>query len=237
MKNKTRIESVRLYEQIVEQIESQLLNGQLHYGDRLPTERELGDRFGVSRTVVREAVKALSEKGLVDSHPGRGTFVTDGTSRSVRHSLGFMMRIGSNAGSSDLSEVREILEPEIAALAASRASAANIAAMRQAVATMDDALADTDAFIEADLAFHLALAEATQNTLVPTLLDPVVDVLREHRKRIFDVRGAPERGQRYHKEILEAVMRNDCAAARQAMQAHLRQVRLDSAAPDKREET
>jgi GntR family transcriptional repressor for pyruvate dehydrogenase complex len=188
----------------------------------------LGEQFGVSRTVVREAVKALCEKGLVDSHPGRGTFVTDGTSRSVRHSLGFMMQIGATGGLGNLTQVREILEPEIAALAASSASQADIAALRQAVATMDGALGDADAFIEADLAFHLALAEATQNSLIPTLLDPIVDLLREHRKRIFDTRGAPQRGQHYHKKIFDAVLQGDCEAARQAMREHLRQIKMDS---------
>jgi DNA-binding FadR family transcriptional regulator len=228
MDPRAQIQNARLYEQIVDQIEAQLLNGQLHYGDRLPTERELGAQFGVSRTVVREAVKALCEKGLVHSHPGRGTFVMDGTSRSVRHNLGFMMRIGATGGSASLTEVREILEPEIAALAASRANEENLAAMRQAVAIMDGALRDADAFIEADLSFHLALAEATQNALIPTLLDPIVDLLREHRKRIFDTHGAPERGQYYHKRILEAVLHGDSEGAREAMGAHLRQVQMDS---------
>ncbi len=223
-----QVQTARLYEQIVEQIESQVLTGKLHYGDRLPTERELAEQFGVSRTVVREAVKTLREKGLVQSHQGRGTFITDGTARSVRHSLGFMMQIGAAEGAGNLTEAREILEPEIAARAATRADAASVAAMRQAVATMDAALDDADAFIEADLAFHLALAKATQNAFIPTLLNPIVDLLREDRKRIFNTPGAPRRGQLYHKRILDAVVRRDPEAARKAMRAHLRQVRKDS---------
>lgn len=228
MQDYEHIQSARLYEQIVEQIEAQVLSGKLHYGDRLPTERELAEQFGVSRTAVREAVKALREKGLVQSHPGRGTFITDGTARSVRHSLGFMMKVGATDGLVNLTEAREILEPEIAALAATRTDAGCIAAMRQAVAAMDTALDDADAFIEADLAFHLALAKATQNALIPTLLNPIVDLLREDRKRIFNTPGAPRRGQVYHKRILAAVVQHDAEAARKAMRAHLRQVRNDS---------
>ena len=222
------IQSARLYEQIVEQIESQVLSGKLRYGDRLPTERELAAQFGVSRTAVREAVKALREKGLVQSQQGRGTFITDGTASSVRHSLGFMMKIGAAEGSVSLTEAREILEPEIAALAATRADAGCIAAMEQAVAAMDAALNNADAFIEADLAFHLALAKATQNPLIPTLLNPIVDLLREDRKRIFNTPGAPKRGQLYHKRILAAVVQHNATAAHKAMRAHLRQVREDS---------
>ncbi len=223
-----QIQSARLYEQIVDQIESEVLSGKLRYGDRLPTERDLAEQFGVSRTAVREAVKALREKGLVQSYPGRGTFITDNTARSVRHSLGFIMKIGAVEGSTNLTETREILEPEIAMLAATRATADHIAAMRAAVATMDEALDDADAFIEADLAFHLALARATQNAFIPALLDPIVDLLREHRTRTFNTEGAPKRGQLHHKRILDAVERRDPEAARDAMRAHLRQVRNDS---------
>ena len=217
-----------LYEHIVEQIESQILSGKLRNGDQLPNERELAQKFGVSRTAVREAVKTLREKGLVSSHQGRGTFITDNTARSMRHSLGFAMRISAANGSANLTEVREILEPEIAALAAKRANADDIAAMRQAIEGMDVALDDADTFIESDLAFHLALARATHNTLVPTLLDPIVDLLRENRKRIFKTMGAPKRGQLYHKRLLDAIAKRNSDGARQAMQAHLKQVRKDS---------
>ncbi len=160
------------------------------------------------------------------SHPGRGTFITDGASRAVRDSLGFMMKIGSTDGFDNLVETREILEPEIAALAAERATDEDYAALRECISTMDAALNDPDAFIEADLNFHLALARATQNALIPTLIDPIVGLLREHRKRIFLANGAP-RGQYHHKRILQAVLRRDPPAARLAMRAHLEQVRKD----------
>lgn len=222
------IQSGRLYEKIVEQIEERIVSGELKIGDQLPAERDLAIRFGVSRTAVREAVKALHQKGLVEIIPGRGTFISDLTSDAVRHSLGFITKIGAGEGHKNLTEIREILEPGIAALAATRATDEHLSAMRHAVVTMDAALKDADTFIEADLDFHLALAQATQNSLIPTLIDPIVDLLRENRKRIFDTPGAPERGQLYHKRILDAVERHDPDAAREAMRAHLQQVRQDS---------
>jgi len=88
------IQTSRLYEQIVEQIEESILAGRLKPGDQLPAERELAEQFGVSRTAVREAVKALREKGLVEAYPGRGTFVTNVTSQTVRESLERLARIG-----------------------------------------------------------------------------------------------------------------------------------------------
>jgi GntR family transcriptional repressor for pyruvate dehydrogenase complex len=221
------VRTSRLYEQILQQIEDAILKGTLKPGDQLPAERELAQQFGVSRTAVREAVKALREKGLVEAYSGRGTFVTDGTSQAVRQSLDLMMKIGQPGGTTHLAEVRAILEPEIAALAAVRAEEEDIATMREAVAVMDRSGLDGDAFIEADLDFHLSLAEAAANPLILSLIDSIVGLLREQRMRVVKVDGGPERGQLHHKRILEAVERRDSEKAREAMRAHLQQVRED----------
>jgi GntR family transcriptional regulator, transcriptional repressor for pyruvate dehydrogenase complex len=222
------VQSSRLYEQIVQQIEESVLKGELKTGDQLPAERDLAEQFGVSRTAVREAIKALHEKGLVGAYPGRGTFITSGTPNSMRQSLDRILKGGHPEGSAYLVEVREILEPEIAALAAARAGSQHLATMREAVNIMDDSQGDADAFIEADLDFHLSLAEAAQNPVVLSLIDSIVGLLREQRMRIFSVDGGPERGQYHHKRILEAIEQRDPRGARVAMQAHLRQVREDS---------
>jgi GntR family transcriptional regulator, transcriptional repressor for pyruvate dehydrogenase complex len=224
------VQTSRLYEQIVLQIEDSIQKGVLKAGDQLPAERELAQQFGVSRTAIREAVKALREKGLVEAYAGRGTFVTDGTSHVMKLSLDRMIRLGQSEDSSSLVEVREILEPEIAALAANRSEAPHLASMKEAVAVMEAARRDPDAFIEADLDFHLALAEAAGNPLILSLIDSIVGLLREQRTKIFSVDGGPERGQYHHKRILEAVEHRDAQGARDAMRAHLRQVREDSRA-------
>jgi len=222
------IQPERLYEQIVSQIEQRILAGELKAGDQLPSENELAKQFRVSRTAVREAIKALREKRLVEIRPGRGTFIINGMPDAMRHSFGLLMKFGSVNGFSNLVEVREILEPEIAALAATRITEEYIGAMQEAVQIMDTALDNVDVFAEADLDFHLALAEATQNPIIPVLVDSIIDLLREHRKRIGLVNGGLQRGQSHHKKILEAVSRRDPQAARQAMQDHLEQVRTDS---------
>ncbi len=224
------VQTERLYQQIVEQIEKRVVAGDLKLGDQLPSERELGEQFGVSRTAVREAIKILREKGLIEVRPGRGTFVTNGTPVAMRQSLDLMMKFGSTDGSDNLVEVRGILEPEIAALASRRITEEGIKLMREAVATMDTALENVDLFVEADLDFHLALAEATQNPIIPALLDTIIDLLRQQRRRIGLVSGGLRRGQYHHKRILDAVIRRDPEAARQAMQQHLKQVLKDSEA-------
>jgi len=220
------IQSERLYERIVSQIEQRIVTADLKVGDQLPTELELAKQFAVSRTAVREAIKALREKGLVEIRLGRGTFVTKGAEGAVRHSLGLLLK--SENGLANLAEVREILEPEIAALAATRITKENIAAMKEALDAMETTLNNPDVFAEADLDFHLALAEATQNPLIPSLMDSIIDLLREERKRTGSVEGGLARGQYHHKKILEAVVQRDPRIARQAMQDHLQQVREDS---------
>jgi GntR family transcriptional repressor for pyruvate dehydrogenase complex len=224
------IQPERLYERILSQIEERIVAGELKTGDQLPSENTLAKQFGVSRTAVREAIKALREKRLVEVRPGRGTFISNSTPGAMRHSLGLLMKFGRSNGSADLVEVREMLEPEIAALAASRMTDEDIAAMREAVNTMDTALDDPDRFVEADLDFHLALAEATQNPLIPLLMDSIIDLLRDERKRTGLVEGGLQRGQHHHKKILKAIMQRDAKAARKSMQDHLEQVRKDSGA-------
>ena len=222
------VRTSRLYEQIVQQIEETILKGDLKAGDQLPAERDLAEQFGVSRTAVREAVKALREKGLVEAYTGRGTFVTNGTSNAIRQSLDLMVRIGQPEGAAYLAEVREILEPEIAALAAVRAEDQHLGIMREAIKVMDDSLHDAERFIEADLDFHLALAEGAANPIILSLIDSIVGLLREQRLRTFHSANGPQRGQYCHRRILEAVETGNAERARTEMRAHSQQVREDS---------
>lgn len=231
------IQSFRLYEQIVHQIEDSICKGTLKPGDQLPAEPELAQQFNVSRTAVREAIKVLREKGLVEPYSGKGTFVTNGTSQSIRQSLDLMIKIGQPESSARLVEVREILEPEIAALAATRADAQHLSAMRDAISLMDGALDQADAFIEADNDFHLALAEAAANPLILSLIDSIVGLLREQRMEIFRSNKGGGRGQFHHKRILAAIERRDPEAAREAMRSHLQQVRQDSGVSSAQEGT
>jgi GntR family transcriptional regulator, transcriptional repressor for pyruvate dehydrogenase complex len=221
------VRTARLYEQIVEQIEDSIHKGLLKPGDQLPPERELAQQFGVSRTAVREAVRALHEKQLVEAYSGKGTFVTNGRSNAIRRSLGSLVKDGRTKGAAYLLEVREILEPEIAALAATRIEQQGVATLQEAVGVMDRSYDDPDAFVEADLDFHLALAEAAGNPVILSLLDSIVDMLREQRTKICMLRGGPERGQTHHKNILRAVKARDPNKTKEAMRAHMKQVRDD----------
>src|SRR5438045_5906772 len=112
------VRSSRLYEQIVQQVEESIQKGDLKTGDQLPPERELAQQFGVSRTAVREAVKALREKGFVEAYPGRGTFIMETSSHPIRLSLDRMVKAGQAEGSRYLKAVRERRGPDVEGRAA-----------------------------------------------------------------------------------------------------------------------
>jgi len=219
----------RLSEQIVLQLERQISSGQLQPGDKLPSERELSEEFEVSRTAVREAINSLRDKGLVIVQPGRGTFLVDNVAEAAQQSFEVLMQFTGGANlNRDLMEIREILEPEIAAIAAVGATETQISEMHRIVHLMDEYLLDVNNYIQADHAFHNLLAHSTQNKLIPVLIEPIVGLLHEQRRGIFSVEGGPQRGQKHHKEILRSVEDRKPELARIAMQAHLRQIRKDS---------
>jgi len=217
-----------LYEKIALHIESLVSSGKLQPGDRLPSERELAEGLGVGRGVVREAVKLLAERGLVIILPGRGTFVSESDPKLQSEQLGRLFRRGGHSYS-DLHEVRQILEVEIAGLAAQKATPADLEKMRQVIEKMDATVSPFTQveFIKADTAFHAALAEATHNSVFPLLMDVLMGLLEEPRFMMSQMPGVPVRSQAHHRLIFESVQRGDADAARQAMWQHTQQVAED----------
>ncbi len=225
--------SERLYQLVVDDVERRILTGQLQLGDKLPSERELAESFNVSRTAVREAVRALGEKGLVQSHAGRGTYVTNGASRAMRDSLGLLARIRNESAGDDedgiqsVIELREALEPQVAAHAAQRATQADVLALQQTVAEMDESIQmrRLDRYAQGDVKFHILLAESAHNRLFPALMESLVHLLQEQMALCIFLPGEVPVAQDEHKRILQAIMQRDDAAARQAMQRHLLHIR------------
>jgi GntR family transcriptional repressor for pyruvate dehydrogenase complex len=218
----------RLYEQIAQSIREQIVRGQLVQGQRLPTERELALAYGVGRNAVREAVRSLASDGLVEVRQGSGTYVSNATSSALGDSLGLALSLADASKSlTNLIEIRTIIEPTVAGLAARRATGVDITQMEDEIAIMDGAFDDVDGFIAADHRFHVAIARATQNPLVPLILVPVVDVLNEQRKRLFFVVHSATSAQSFHRRILEAVRDKDSDGAADAMRGHLKQVAKD----------
>lgn len=219
-----------LYEQVCQLIEAQIIDGEIRIGDKLPTENELAGMYKVSRTVIREAIKTLKEKGWVETHVAKGTFVVQNVARGVETSLDAAVRMKPDDRFSNLIQVRLILEPEIAALAAVSASQDDIARMRQAVNQMENALvnADVDAYLSGDFAFHMAMAESTGNHLIRLIIAPVVSLMRDiQRFHLSYVEGGNQRSQRNHNRIMNAIEMRDAESARLSMYEHIIQVRDD----------
>lgn len=223
------VSSERIYEKIVSQIEEQILDGRLKEGNQLGSERELSEQFQVGRAAVREAIKVLKEKGLVSVQPGKGTFITNDISEKAKDSLAFLMKLRTNEVDAfrKLIELRCIFEPDIAALAAERATEEDIERMRKAVETMDNAREDMDAYVESDIQFHQTIAKATKNDLIDSVLHPIIDLLYEQRKKNYMLGYSPIHAQAAHKRILKAIAARNSRMARLAMKDHLNQVIRD----------
>ncbi|GAB4540407.1 MAG: FadR/GntR family transcriptional regulator [Anaerolineae bacterium] len=211
-----------LANRVTHQIEQLIIEGHLQPGDRLPPERELAHQFGVSRTVVREAVRALVAKSLLEVQPGSGTVVRRPTTRSVAQSMTMLLRAGRPEIDYDkVHEVRRLLEVEIAGLAAERRTPEDLEEMAEILRQASEIQDDQHCFPECDVAFHAALARATHNELFSLLLDSMADVMIKVRELGFTVPGMPARALKHHNAIYEQVKAGDPEQARQAMREHL----------------
>ena len=221
------VEPVRLYRQIAGQIAALIDNGEFPTGARLPAERELATLLGVSRTSVREAIISLEIAGRVEVRVGSGIFVR----AADREAPGAHPAVASGddgPGPFDLLAARGLIEGEIAALAAVKATATDVAVLRGAIARMRehaDSYATRDA---ADRAFHVRIAEATGNAAFPAVVAGMWDQRRgdlwtkieEH----FHTPALRARTLTDHEAIVAAIEARDPAAARIAMQRHLARV-------------
>ena len=217
------IERRRLYQDIVRQIQEFIRDGSLKPGDRLPSERELAERLQVSRSSLREAVRTLELQGLVVSRPGAGTFVsTDSVDTLV--SMIASSLAGSRDFLNDIFEVRHVLEPQIAALAAERATREDIQHMVEALEDQERQIAEGETGVEGDTAFHFAIAQATQNWALVRVVSTISDILSQSRDQSLQTPGRPPRSLASHRHILDMIQSEDIEGARGAMQYHISEV-------------
>jgi GntR family transcriptional repressor for pyruvate dehydrogenase complex len=212
--------------QAAHQIRELIRSGELNKGDRLPSERELSGHLGVSRTVVREAIKMLRASGVLKARIGVGTFVAEDLVNILEDPLSY-----SNDPESkkidDLQQVREVLEPTIAALAAQNATEESIAKMEQAIFEMERNMSNGHKYIEADNVFHITLAEATGNSVFVLMVNSIVDLLQAARRLAISSPGAAERSSFCHRQILNAIKARDPGEACNAMDEHMQQTKQD----------
>jgi DNA-binding FadR family transcriptional regulator len=212
-------------EKLSEQIGRQLLTAVVtqHYrdGDRLPSERALMTSFQASRSAVREALGQLAAKGIVTVEQGRSTVVNPPHEwNSLDPEI--LLLFDSEATLDQLTEVRRIIEPEIAALAAERITPEGLEILRELATPPPDETMEQH--VERDTRFHLELAKAAKNTVLLIVMASINDLLRESRRRAYVVPGELEKAWQYHREIYAAIERRDAGAAGRRMAEHMGQV-------------
>ena len=218
------IKTRKIYEQIVDQIGQLVAEGHLKPGDRLPSERELVERFQVSRASIREAISALEMMGLIEVRSGEGTYIRQVNIDSVVAPLAWMLFIEKDTDL-ELYEARKILEVQAAGLAAERAEEDEIKEMFEALEVMRMDLQIQRLGEDADHNFNYAIARATHNKILFRLMNTISDTMRKtlktSRSKLYEDINTPEKLYKEHYFLYEAIKNHDVERAQKLMLDHL----------------
>jgi len=212
----------KVYEEVAKQIERLILK-KLKPGDKLPSERELAEMLQVSRSSIRDAIRGLELMGLVEPRQGAGTIVRELSAESVVNPFANSLKHQRDQVS-ELLDFRKMLEPPLAARAATHATDDEIAEMQEILQRQETKMALGEAAIAEDTEFHYSIALASGNTVVLKVLDVVMDLLRDTRERSLQVEGRAQRSLAGHRRILAAIKRRDAESAKAAMRRHVEDV-------------
>jgi len=212
----------KVYEDVARQIERLILK-KLRPGDKLPSERELAETLAVSRSSIRDAIRSLELMGMVEPRQGAGTIVREITASSIANPLANALKRKEEL-MGELLDFRRILEPPLAARAATHASPEEMAEMQDILDRQEAKLRKGESTIAEDSEFHYAVAMASGNSVVLKVLDILMDLLRETRERSLQVEGRPQKSLTSHRRILTAIKRHDPEAAKTAMRRHIEDV-------------
>ena len=212
----------KVYEEVAKQIERLVLE-KLQPGDKLPSERELAEMLQVSRSSIRDAIRSLELTGLVEPRQGAGTIVRELSAESLVNPFANALKRRQELVS-ELLDFRKMLEPPLAARAATHASPDEISEMEEILQRQEGTLSHGEASIAEDAEFHYSIALASGNSVVLKVLDILMDLLRETRERSLQLKGRPQRSLAGHRRILAAIKRHDAEAAKDAMRRHIEDV-------------
>ncbi|MCH2672163.1 MAG: FadR/GntR family transcriptional regulator [Chloroflexota bacterium] len=235
----TNLHGKRLHEAIVEQFHYWIQKGILEHGAKLPAERVLAEQLKVGRGSVREAIRTLELQGLVTSKQGSGTFINTQNLNAVASLMTFSLIESLGDGEAqlkDIFEVRHLLEPQLAALAAQRATPEDEERLSAILVEQLRQIMEGETGVDADTEFHFALATATHNTALIKVVSAVEDVLRQSRDQTLQQPGRPERSLNSHRRILEMIQAKDDLGALAAMEHHLTEVEPSSINPHAQEQ-
>ncbi len=213
------------YELIAQNVLGLIGDGHLNPGDPLPTERELTQLYSVGRSSVREALRVLESTGVLEPN-GKGGFAVAAYENPLGRSLEVLLAL-READLRELFDVRRILEVELAALAAASRTKEHLARMAAAIDEMVEGVGDGERYIDADIRFHLTIAEATGNRVAQHTMLAIRELLRGALLTIYQIPRSAEQSIDDHRTILAAIEAGDAQRARRAMREHLDRVDAD----------
>jgi DNA-binding FadR family transcriptional regulator len=221
------IRSIKLSDQVTRALAGRIVNGEIGEQTPPPTESDICSEFGVSKTTAREVIRSLAARGFVEVRHGRRMRVRPASEWNQLDPLVLELRDDPKMVRrylADLHDVRMLIEPEIAARAAERATEEQIQGLRASVETMRTLERDPDAYLEVDVTYHRELAAATGSPILTSVLDSVGTLQRYSRVVTNRLRGQLPEATREHGRILDAVAAKKPDVAREAMRAHLQTV-------------
>jgi GntR family transcriptional repressor for pyruvate dehydrogenase complex len=220
-----------LPDQIAARVIGLITERRLKPGDRLPPERELAQSMGVSRSSLREALRALSLLGVTEMRQGDGTYLTALDPDALMRPFGLVLKL-SDGQLKELFEARRVIEPGLAALAAERVDGETLAALHRCVGDSTAALGDDEAFMRADLQLHGLIAQAASNSILSRVIESIGGMGVASRRRTNSLPGVQEQTVDDHRAIVAALEARDPPAAAAAMLHHLENVERRSPAGD-----
>ena len=218
----TAVEPVRIWtrDSLAQHIELEALPASHRTGEPLPSERTLSETLGVSRSLVREVLRGLEQRGLIEIVPGKGAYARDPSTAEAARAMRTVFSAG-HATPRHLVEARAMLETQTAVLAARRAEPAELAAIRRALEDFEGASGLVAKGI-ADIAFHSLIARASHNPVLSTMFESISTLVFETILRSLADSGTSRRGAPFHHEVIEALEAGDAEAAGDAMSRHIR---------------
>lgn len=217
------VKKTKVYEKVAEQIQRLIRDGLLKPGDKLPPERELAETFQVSRSSLRDAIRVLELMGMVEARQGEGTVVREPSGEAVASPLTAAL-LQQREFVSELLELRGMIEPTLAARAATHADADDLTHLEDILRRQKEKVDGGELAIEEDSEFHYSIARASNNKVVLRVVDVFMDLLRESRKQALQVEGRLQKSLASHQQILAAIARHDAAAAEKAMRRHIQEI-------------
>lgn len=212
----------KVYEEVAKQIERLILK-KLKPGDKLPSERELAEMLQVSRSSIRDAIRGLELMGLVEPRQGAGTIIRELSAEALVNPFANALKHRRELVS-ELLDFRKMLEPPLAARAATHASPEEISEMEEILRRQEERQSKGDSAIAEDAEFHYSVALASGNSVVLKVIDTIMDLLRDTRERSLQVEGRSQKSLAGHRRILSAIKRHDPEAAKAAMRRHIEDV-------------